>query len=96
MSFGTPNQSVPSCRSRGDSTMKIHTAVGIGMFVLAIALQSGLAATKTNATPAELAARNAAENAALRKEWETWNAPFKPFRIMGNLYYVGPRASVRF
>jgi metallo-beta-lactamase class B len=34
--------------------------------------------------------RNAAENAAIRKEWESWNAPFKPFRIIGNIYNVGP------
>jgi metallo-beta-lactamase class B len=32
---------------------------------------------------------NAEENAALRKMWESWNAPFKPFRIIGNVYYVG-------
>lgn len=36
------------------------------------------------------AAKNAAENASIRKEWEAWNAPFKPFHIIGNLYYVGP------
>jgi len=27
---------------------------------------------------------------AIRKSWAEWNAPFKPFRIMGNVYYVGP------
>jgi metallo-beta-lactamase class B len=47
-----------------------------------IALPRGLVA-QTNVS-------NADENAALRKEWESWNAPFKPFRIIGNLYYVGP------
>ncbi len=26
---------------------------------------------------------------AIRKSWEGWNAPFKPFRIIGNVYYVG-------
>ena len=26
---------------------------------------------------------------AIRKSWEAWNAPFKPFRIIGNVYYVG-------
>jgi metallo-beta-lactamase class B len=36
------------------------------------------------------AAKNQAENEAMRKEWESWNAPFKPFRIIGNIYYVGP------
>jgi metallo-beta-lactamase class B len=35
-------------------------------------------------------AKNKAENDALRKEWDQWNAPFKPFRIIGNIYYVGP------
>ena len=35
-------------------------------------------------------AKNAEENTAIRKEWDSWNAPFKPFRIIGNVYYVGP------
>src|SRR5581483_8585680 len=34
-------------------------------------------------------AKNRAENEAMRKEWAAWNAPFKPFRIAGNIYYVG-------
>jgi len=42
---------------------------------------------QTNLT--ELAQKNAEENAALRKEWVWWNVPFKPFRIIGNIYYVG-------
>ena len=36
-----------------------------------------------------LAEKNAAENAAIKKEWESWNAPFKPFRLIGNIHYVG-------
>ena len=36
-----------------------------------------------------LAEKNAAENAAIKKEWESWNGPFKPFRIIGNIHYVG-------
>ena len=36
------------------------------------------------------AAKNKAENEAMRKEWASWNAPFRPFRIIGNIYYVGP------
>ncbi|WP_040547052.1 subclass B3 metallo-beta-lactamase [Pedosphaera parvula] len=28
-------------------------------------------------------------NAAVKKMWESWNAPFKPFRIINNVYYVG-------
>ena len=27
-----------------------------------------------------LAEKNAAENATIKKEWESWNAPFKPSR----------------
>jgi metallo-beta-lactamase class B len=26
---------------------------------------------------------------AIRQSWNSWNAPFKPFRIIGNIYYVG-------
>jgi len=33
--------------------------------------------------------RNATENAAIKKEWESWNAPFPPFRLIGNIHYVG-------
>lgn len=36
-----------------------------------------------------LAEKNAAENAAIKKEWESWNAPFPPFRLIGNVHYVG-------
>ncbi|MGC3956902.1 MAG: subclass B3 metallo-beta-lactamase [Verrucomicrobiota bacterium] len=36
-----------------------------------------------------LAEKNAAENAAIKKEWESWNTPFPPFRLIGNIHYVG-------
>lgn len=36
-----------------------------------------------------LAEKNAAENVAIKKEWESWNAPFPPFRLIGNIHYVG-------
>ena len=26
---------------------------------------------------------------AIRQSWNEWNAPFKPFRLIGNIYYVG-------
>ncbi len=36
-----------------------------------------------------LAEKNAAENVAIEKEWESWNAPFPPLRLIGNIHYVG-------
>lgn len=36
-----------------------------------------------------MAENNVAENAAIKKEWESWNTPFKPFRLIGNIHYVG-------
>lgn len=45
---------------------------------------------QSNSAPAQTAAKNSEQNAAIRKEWNSWNAPFKPFRIIGNIYYVGP------
>ena len=36
-----------------------------------------------------MAEKNIAENAAIKREWESWNAPFKPFRLTGNIHYVG-------
>lgn len=46
-------------------------------------------ATQIALAEPSLAEKNAAENAAIKKEWESWNAPFKPFRLIGNIYYVG-------
>jgi metallo-beta-lactamase class B len=34
-------------------------------------------------------AKSAPSDEEIRKSWEAWNAPFKPFRIIGNVYYVG-------
>src|SRR5215831_3728849 len=31
----------------------------------------------------------AGSDEAIRQSWIAWNAPFKPFRIIGNIYYVG-------
>jgi metallo-beta-lactamase class B len=53
------------------------------------AFSSGLLPLDAADTAAD-AAKNQAENEAMRKEWDSWNAPFKPFRIIGNIYYVGP------
>ena len=54
-------------------------------FIILIAC---FAARITFAEPS-LAEKNAAENAAIKKEWESWNAPFQPFRLIGNIHYVG-------
>jgi metallo-beta-lactamase class B len=53
-----------------------------------ILLLACLAAQIALAEPS-LAEKNAAENAAIKKEWESWNAPFPPFRLIGNIHYVG-------
>ncbi len=50
-----------------------------------------LTAITAGATEADdKAAANAAENASIRKSWDSWNVPLKPFRVIDNLYYVGP------
>ena len=46
-------------------------------------------ATQIALAEPSLAEKNAAENAAIKKEWESWNAPFPPFRLIGNIHYVG-------
>src|SRR5678816_944543 len=53
--------------------------VGAWAICLAVAANAGMAEQK-----------DAEEDAAIRKEWESWNTPFKPLRIVGNVYYVGP------
>ena len=57
-----------------------------------ILLLACLAAQTALAEPS-LAEKNAAENAAIKKEWESWNAPFKPFRLIGNIHYVASHFS---
>ena len=46
-------------------------------------------ATQIALAESSLAEKNATENAAIKKEWESWNTPFQPFRLIGNIYYVG-------
>ena len=36
-----------------------------------------------------LGAKNQTSDDEMRKSWQAWNAPFRPFRIIGNVYYVG-------
>ena len=48
----------------------------------------GCLATQIALAEPSLAEKNAAENAAIKKEWESWNAPFKPFRLIGNIHCV--------
>lgn len=54
-----------------------------------ILLFASLALQVALAEPSSLAEKNAAENAAIKKEWASWNTPFQPFRLIGNIYYVG-------
>src|SRR5262245_47637072 len=58
-------------------------ALLLGAFLFAV---PAFAQTKSTAQTT----RDAEENTALRKEWESWNAPFLPFQIIVNIYYVGP------
>jgi len=60
----------------------------LGLTLLLAAFHPATRGAETSS--AELDKKNAEENAAIRKEWESWNAPFKPFHIIGNIYYVGP------
>src|SRR5437764_534604 len=44
-----------------------------------------------NKPPAVAGSTDAAPgaDAAIRRAWASWNEPVKPFRIIGNVYYVG-------
>lgn len=59
------------------------------LVVAGAALFSANSRAQTNVAIDAAKAANDAENAQMRKEWESWNTPFKPFRIIGNIYYVG-------
>jgi metallo-beta-lactamase class B len=54
----------------------------LSVFLVGLAAQIALGESS-------LAEKNAAENAAIKKEWESWNAPLQPFRLIGNIHYVG-------
>jgi len=65
-------------------------------FILSVACLSALAgmgfAARAAAQDAPIANNTnafSAEDIAMKKEWDKWNAPVKPFRLMGNIYYVG-------
>jgi metallo-beta-lactamase class B len=57
-------------------------------FVSAFAFVSPVSAQNRNADEKTHAKLPAADD-AIRKSWEAWNEPFKPFRIIGNVHYVG-------
>src|SRR4051812_29038193 len=67
-----------------------HAVILAGSLLVASCGFSPALAENRSSTPLSAKEKNDAENAAIRKDWESWNAPFKPFRIIGNLYYVGP------
>jgi metallo-beta-lactamase class B len=46
-------------------------------------------ATGLNAS-AQTTDTNILDNISTRVTWESWNAPFKPVHVIGNIYYVGP------
>jgi hypothetical protein len=46
-------------------------------------------ATQIAMAEPSLAEKNAAEYAAIKMEWASWNAPFQPIRLVSNIHYVG-------
>lgn len=63
---------------------------GSKLVLLAMPLMLVVGVSSASAQTQPTSAKDAAENAAIRKMWDSWNAPLKPFRIIGNIYYVGP------
>src|SRR6185503_6850712 len=68
--------------------MNYRIATRQGLLSVTLLCAVACAGAEAKLSPANQ--QKAEENAMLRKEWESWNAPFKPFRIIGNIYYVGP------
>jgi len=69
--------------------MNLHRTLLVMLIAVASVSFSSGARAQTNSMSDAAKAANDAENARMRKEWESWNTPFKPFRIIGNIYYVG-------
>jgi metallo-beta-lactamase class B len=62
--------------------MRPHIRIrALAKVVLVICAICGLARAAESPSPAS--------NEAIRQSWNEWNAPRKPFRIIGNIYYVG-------
>lgn len=81
-----------SCRPGGNCSLtpvppKMSRLLNLRLLVL-LGTLIGFA-SDLHAQASATATRNAEENAALRKMWNSWNAPFKPFRVIANVYYVG-------
>jgi metallo-beta-lactamase class B len=49
----------------------------------------GVVAVRVSASPNATDAPAPGSDEAIRQSWNAWNAPFEPFRIIGNIYYVG-------
>jgi metallo-beta-lactamase class B len=78
--FGSTNMSRLRRWVESNMTMNVKRNLTLLLACLATSLALG---------EPSLAEKNAAENAAIKKEWESWNSPFKPFRLIGNIHYVG-------
>jgi metallo-beta-lactamase class B len=52
-------------------------------------LLAGVVAVRVSASPNATDAPAPDSDEAIRQSWNAWNAPFEPFRIIGNIYYVG-------
>jgi metallo-beta-lactamase class B len=63
-------------------------------FIAAVVAATGffcLAAFSSEVVSPDLArADDIDENIGIRKSWDDWNRPVKPFKVIGNIYYVGP------
>lgn len=75
----------PFNRAWGALAAFMPAVLFIGLTTNAVAQNKHGTAPGTARSPA-----TTSENAIIRKMWESWNAPIKPFRIIGNVYYVGP------
>jgi len=67
------------------------TPMTLREFLLLLAAFGGLSSglSVSAAAAAERKTASAAEIAAAKKTWDSWNTPVPPFRIIGNVHYVG-------
>jgi metallo-beta-lactamase class B len=71
-------------------SIRNHIITGAGVFMVVAGLPLNILA-QSKPAPAATATTTSTDpgNAAVKKLWDSWNSPFKPFHIIGNVYYVG-------
>jgi metallo-beta-lactamase class B len=68
--------------------LRKHRLVSFALLTL-LSIHSGVSAQE-KAVRGDTHTKSISSGDKIPESWRAWNEPFKPFRIIGNVYYVGP------